>query len=151
VTEDRYERFQRMSKALGIRLLTGETFIGLGQYADYSVQFKDSSRLFVEYERTQHHPAANVLKYWPHLESNRSERAFLLHVFALDAGKLVGPRSDLTDWIAARMVRSFRGRFSYLRIRDEPAGLRSARAAIRDWSQPRHQDLRRAGEAVERT
>lgn len=122
----------RLGKALG-HSLTGETYIGLGQFADHSCSLGDGADVYVEYELTQHHPAANVLKYWPHLEGRLGERMLLLHIFSPQARKLRGARSELVDWVAAKMVTALKGRFAYLRVLDEPDGLSAARNAIERW------------------
>jgi hypothetical protein len=71
--------------------------------------------LFLEVEKSQHHPCTNVLKVGPFLKENSNSQVFLVQAFF--RGKSDGTRVLLCKWIADVFnEKLFRKRFRYCRI-----------------------------------
>ena len=128
----------RLGRRLGLRWAPGG-LIGYGAKPDARVELAPGTWVMLEVERGQHHPAANVLKYWPWLEGTRT-RLVLVHAIAPDASKRHGPRTDLAVWTGDKMQRELRGRFAYCRVElgtdREARDMQRARAAIAAFGTP---------------
>jgi hypothetical protein len=122
----------RLGRRLGLRWAPGG-LIGYGARPDGRIELAPDTWVMLEVEQGQHHPAANVLKYWPWLEGTRT-RLVLVHAIAPDASKRQGPRTDLALWTGEKMRRQLRGRFAYCRVElgtdTETEDIQRARAAI---------------------
>jgi len=87
---------------------------GWGRPDGYAIV--DGVSLFVEIENTQKHPDTNVLKYWPFLEEEGTEKMILVHVFSSQSPGVSGSRSSLAEWVAKKICSKFGDKFKYFRI-----------------------------------
>jgi hypothetical protein len=106
---------QLLSKRLSIRL-NGQKYRTTWGEVDGHAVIGPQSLLLLEVERSQNHPASNVLKIWPFLQQNSHFRVVLAHAFFPDSRGLIGSRRLLTDWIAGTLETELRGRFTYCRL-----------------------------------
>ncbi|HRG07308.1 MAG TPA: hypothetical protein PLJ08_01925, partial [Cyclobacteriaceae bacterium] len=72
-------------------------------------------KVVLEIEISQRHPEMNVLKAWPYLINNTTEKIFLIqHITNTSA---VSPnRIQLCNWIGQKMENDLSGRFKYFLI-----------------------------------
>lgn len=110
---------RRVSELLNRRLpieFTGRKYrMPWGEADDYA-PLNANATLILEVERSQNHPATNVLKLWPLLLENPDFRIILAHAFFPDSRGRHGSRRLLTDWVAKMMGSELRRQFTYCRL-----------------------------------
>jgi len=103
------------AQAAGLSLVGKELNYGrgIGRADDYCT-FK-GWKVVLEIEISQRHPEMNVLKAWPYLINNTTEKIFLIqHITNTSA---VSPnRIQLCNWIGQKMENDLSGRFKYFLI-----------------------------------